>query len=303
MKTVLKKMLVTVAGLLLVVTVVGVVYVLRASAAFDASMSKVYAVPVPEITLSTDAAVLARGKHLVESVGGCTDCHGLDLGGSAPREFGPLGVVSAPNISPAGAGAVYTDGELARLILYGVKKDGRSVVFMPSQELNWLPDSDIVAMISYLRTVPGVDRPNGPSEVKWLGKVFDRRDHLILDVARRIAESPREIAPSPAPTVEYGKYVARLCSGCHGDRHLSGGSIPGAPPSVPVPLNLTSHETGLKDWTFEDMDRLLTTGTRKNGRPLDPFMPYKAYANMDVIEKRALWEYLRSLPPMPFGGR
>jgi hypothetical protein len=70
-----------------------------------------------------------------------------------------------------------------------------------------------------------------------------------------------------------------------------------------VPLNLTPHETGLKGWTYDDFITLLHTGRRKNGRQLDPFMPFQAFANLSELESHALWAYLESLPPRPFGER
>jgi hypothetical protein len=271
---------------------------------FDTSMDKVYDVPASPIALSTDAAVIARGKHLVESVAPCATslCHGGDLGGGKPIDIGPIGTFSGPNVTGANVGAAYSDGELARLIRHGVKKDGRSVRFMPAQDFAWLPDADVTAIVSYIRSVPPVDRPNEATVVKTLGKVLDRRDQFILDVARRIDHTKRETVPEPAPTAAYGAFVTRLCMGCHGE-HLSGGHLPGAPPSIPIPLNITPDTTGLKDWTFEDFDKVMRKAIRKSGKPLDPFMPVEAWRNFDDVEMHAIWAYLRTLPPMPFGGR
>ncbi len=52
---------------------------------FDASMDKVYDVPVPSIVLSTDATVIARGKHLVESGAGCARLVALPRAGPRGR--------------------------------------------------------------------------------------------------------------------------------------------------------------------------------------------------------------------------
>lgn len=35
----------------------------------------------------------------------------------------------------------------------------------------------------------------------------------------------------------------------------------------------------------------------------DPFMPREALNAMNDVERRALWAYLRSVPPVPFGHR
>jgi hypothetical protein len=216
--------------------------------------------------------------------------------------MGPVGHFNAPNITTGNLGAAYTDGELFRLLRHGIKKDGRSVRFMPVQDANWLPDADVVAMISYLRSRPAVDRPNGVSQITTLGKILDRRGVMPLDIARRIDHGHVDIAPAPAPTQDYGRFLSRLCTGCHGE-HLSGGPLPGAPPSMPVPRNLTPDATGLAGWTYEDFAKLLDTGVRKNGKTLDPFMPLGAFSRYDENERHALWDYLQSLPPAPFGGR
>jgi hypothetical protein len=300
----LKRALKWVGGAVLLVLAGLGVFVFVTCSKFDASMDKIYDVPLPAIARSTDPAVIARGDHLAHSIAGCaiTDCHGDDLGGGNPLVMGPLGTFTAPNITPGNLGAAYSDGELARLIKHGLKKDGRSIRFMPSQDVAWLPDADVQAIVSYVRTVKPSDRANGITTIGTLGKVLDRQDKFIWDVARRIDHTRFESVPSPAPTAAYGGFVSRLCMGCHGE-HLSGGPIPGAPSSFAVPLNLTPDATGLKDWTFEDFRKTMTTGIRKNGKTLDRLMPVESWKNFDDGEMHAVWEYLRSLPPTPFGQR
>ncbi len=294
-----------VAGAVLVLALLGVTtYVMVQVSRFDASIDKVYGVPLPIVALSTDPAVIARGKHVADSLGACTSskCHGKDLGGGEAFDMGPVMAVAGPNISTGGLGIAYSDGELARLIRRGLKKDGRSVRFMPAQDFSWLPDADVFALVSYIRAAPAVDRSNGSTVVHTLGKILDRRGDFVMDVARHIVEHPLAVAPPAAPTAEYGAFVAHLCEGCHGD-HLSGGPLPGAPPSIPVPLNLTPDASGLKDWTFDDFDRLMRTAVRKSGKPLDPFMPVEAWRNFDDVEMHALWAYLRTVEPVAFGNR
>ncbi|HEY8072620.1 MAG TPA: c-type cytochrome [Labilithrix sp.] len=290
----------------LVVLVVGGggIYACSKASTFDASMAKVYDVPVPKIERSTDPDVLARGKHLANAVAPCTAslCHGADVGGGKPIVMGPVATLNAPNITAGGLGAAYTDGELARLLRHGIKKDGRSLTFMPVQDFAWLPDSDIAAIVSYLRTLPSVDRPNGDVTVGVLGKVLDVNGQMELCVARQIDHDKPDIAPAPSPTAAYGKYITRLCTGCHG-HGFSGGPLPGAPKSMPVPKNITPHETGLKDWTYDDFDKLLTTGMSKSGKQIKDLMPIEAFGQMSDLEKHAVWEYLRTLPPLPFGNR
>jgi hypothetical protein len=300
----LKRVLIAVGALIGVVAVGGGAFVAVQVSRYESSMDRVYAVPVPKVTRSTDAAVLERGQHLAESVAACatSDCHGADLGGGKTIEAGPIGVFTGPNVSEGGLGAAYSDGELFRLIRNGLKKDGRSVRFMPSHEIGWLPDADIVAIVSYLRSRPAVQKPSGPTQIATFGKVLDRQDLFVADVARRIDHEKPELAGAPTPDARYGRFLAKGCIGCHGEG-LSGGQIPGTPPDFPVPTNLTPHPSGLQDWSFADFERLLDTGKRKNGTQLDPFMPLAALAKFDATERQALWAYLRSVPPRAFGER
>ncbi len=278
-------------------------YVLFQGRAYDQSMDKVYDVPLREIARSTDPTVLARGKHLAETMMPCLDCHAEDLAGGHVEDVGPIMVVGAPNITAGGLGAAYTDAELFRLLRHGVKMDDRSVRLMPVQEWNWLPDADLVAAISFVRSMPASDRPSPAMRIKAFGKVLDRRDSIPIDVARRIDHANIELGPAvPAPTAEYGKWVGRLCTGCHGPG-LSGGPIPGAPPSLPPPLNLTPHATGLAGITYEQFVGIFETGKRRNGNDLNAFMPVKSVRKMDETEKRALFAYLTSVPARAYGQR
>jgi len=216
--------------------------------------------------------------------------------------FGPLGTITGPNITSAGIGAAYTYGELFRLIRHGIKKGGRSLLFMPAQDFCWLPDADVLAVVSYLRALPPVDRPNGPIRLGFLAKIVDRAGKLPIDIARHVDHEKAGTGPAPEATPRYGALLSRVCTGCHG-RHLSGGRIPGAPSSHPVPSNLTPHETGIKGWAYEDFARVLEQGIKKDGKKLDPFMPYESFGKLDDTEKHALWAYLTSLPPTELGNR
>jgi mono/diheme cytochrome c family protein len=301
----LKKVLIGVGIFLLVVLLGATGFVYAQASAFDTSMAKLYSVKPPSIMASTDAAVIARGKHLAASLGGCFGCHGEDLGGKPGEDMGPLGSVSASNLTrgKGGVGAHYSDAELARVIRDGIKADGHSLRFMPAQDMSWWPDDDLTALVSFVRSVPPVDRALPPSRIGVVGKVIDRLGMLPLDIARRIDhDKPHPKTLQATPTPAYGAELARLCQGCHGEG-LSGGPIPGAPPDLPVPSNITPHETGIKLYTEADFMHLLDTGLKRDGKQLNPFMPIAVLRAMNDVERKALWAYLRSVPGKPFGGR
>jgi mono/diheme cytochrome c family protein len=303
---VLKKLILGLLGLIALVAIIGGGWVFMQVSAFDASLQKKYDVPLGTITLSTDPAVLERGKHIAESFGGCIACHGANLGGGKKEDMGPLGEITYGNITTGkgGHGAEYSDAELLRLLRHGLKKDGSTVRFMPVPDFNWWPDDDMVAVLSWVRQQPPVDGQPAVMKPSAMLKVLDRLDNIPVDIARRIDHSkPVEKAVIPTtPTKEYGEFLANACRGCHGAK-LSGGPIPGAPPSMPVPLNLTRHETGLGAYTLDDFKTVLRTGKRKNGKMLDPFMPIEMTRNYSDLETEALFAYLQSVPPTAFGNR
>src|SRR5262245_34597781 len=120
----LKKVLLGVLAVVLVVAIGGGGFFFTRVWAFDDSFKKVYDVPVPDVTASTDPAVIERGKHLAESLGACLACHGEGGANGRTEKMGPLGTLQPPNITKGknGRGAVYTDGELARLIKHAIRK-------------------------------------------------------------------------------------------------------------------------------------------------------------------------------------
>lgn len=300
----LKRVLLALGVLIAVAAVGGGGFVYFHTSAFDKSLDKVYDVPLGPFERTTDPAALSRGDHLAHTIMPCADsgCHGNDLGGGKVEQMGPIGTFAAPNITSGGLGAAYSDSELSRLLVHGIKKDGRGVRFMASHESNWLPDEDVAAVISYVRTLPPQTRTNQAMTIGTLGKVLDRLDMIPIDIARRVNHRQITKGPSPTPTAAYGKFLALLCSGCHG-AGMSGGPIPGAPPSMAVPLSLTPHATGLGGFTFEDFRKVMTTGVRRDGRKLDPMMPVESFGKFDDLEMRALFAYLQTLPPTPFGNR
>jgi mono/diheme cytochrome c family protein len=300
-----KKALIGVGGLLGVAGLGLGGFVFLKVSAYNTSLDKVYDVPLPKIERSTDPVVLARGEHLAHTIMPCADsgCHGKDLGGGKTTQMGPLMTLVAPNITTGGLGAAYSDGELARLMLHGVKKDGRGIRLMPSHESNWLPDQDIAATISYVRSLPPQNKPSQGMHVGVLGKVLDQLDNMPIDVARRIDHQNIAKAPAPTPDVAYGKYLGRLCTGCHGEG-LGGGPLPGAPPDLPIPLNITPDATGLAGYSLDDFKQVLRTGKRKkDGRQLADMMPVDSFGKFDDLEMQALYSYLMSIPAKPFGSR
>jgi len=190
----------------------------------------------------------------------------------------------------------YTDPQLEAAIRHGVGPDGRGLLFMPSQEFQYLSDEDVAAIIAYVRSVPPVDRQLGGSSVGPIGRVLLLTGAMPLLPAELIDhDAARRPVPPAAPTREYGEYQARVggCFGCHGP--ALGGSAEGH--GGPPPANLTPGG-GLGAWTEADFFTAMRTGKRPDGTAIDPAMPWRAVGRLTDDELRALWLYLRSVPPV-----
>ncbi len=278
----------------------GTVYGVSTSA-----LTKTFDAPLRDVPVATDSATLARGAHLVTAVGKCVDCHSADFGGKVFIDDPALGRVSATNLT-AGRGGVlaqYTDAELARAIRHGIKRDGRGALIMPSDDWITLADEDVGAIISYIRSMPAVDRELPPTELRAVGRTLLTVGQLPIIPAERIDHSITARVSMPIDSsVAYGKYMADVggCTGCHGPG-LSGGKIPGTPPDFKPASNLTPD--GIGRLTDTELESVLRTGRRPDGSELDALMPWRYTALLTPVEMRALIRYLRTVDAKPFGGR
>jgi mono/diheme cytochrome c family protein len=257
--------------------------------------------PVP-LAVEPTAELAERGKA-VATYRGCTDCHGEDLGGRVFIDAMPVMRLVAPNLTPSGVTASYGDADWARAIRHGIRPDGSSILFMPSQEWTELSHEDLASIIAYLRSTPPVDRTGEPSQVGIVGRALYLAGELPLVAAEVVDHQASPASPVQGPTADYGRYLISACTGCHGE-HLSGGPIPGVPPDWPVAANLTWHESGIEDWTEPDFIAAMRTGRTPNGRMLPAdYMPWPFIGRSSDDDLRALYLYLRSLEPREIGGR
>ncbi len=119
-----------------------------------------------------------------------------------------------------------------------------------------------------------------------------------------------------------GKYLVTIagCNDCHTpgyflgkpdfSRTLAGSDVGFTIPGVGafVGRNLTADkETGLGDWSDDQIISAITAGVRPDGRRLAPIMPWQELSHLSSEDAHAIVAYLRSLPPAknaipgPFG--
>lgn len=129
---------------------------------------------------------------------------------------------------------------------------------------------------------------------------------------RATADRPFEVTEA---RLARGKYLAEgpaHCFFCHTEHDMANPEFPilqarkGAGWHMPIPelgvlsaRNITpDKETGLGNWTDDEIARAIREGVRKDGTPLFPVMPYPAFAEMSDEDVQSIVVYLRTLTPI-----
>lgn len=245
---------------------------------------------------------IERGRHLVTARYTCIACHSPNFGGGTMVDAFPIGRLLAPNVT-LGDGSrtkAYTPRDWDRIVRHGVKPDGHPAV-MPSEDFQLMSDQELSDIVSYIRSLPPVDNTVPASTLGPLGTVLVALGQMHFSAMVIPSHtSPHPVRPPAAEaSAEFGKHLAGVCTGCHG-ADLSGGPIKGGDPAWPPARNLTPHATGLAGWTYEQFNAALSESKRPDGTMLrEPMTLMAAFGKaMTDTERRALWAYLQSVPPV-----
>jgi mono/diheme cytochrome c family protein len=104
--------------------------------------------------------------------------------------------------------------------------------------------------------------------------------------------------------VERGRYLTALgdCAACHtepGKSDFSGGVVIDTPFGKLVGANITPDlRTGIGSWSFEDFQRVMSTGHSPGGKRLYGAMPFTAYTKVSREDNQAIWAYLQTVQPV-----
>lgn len=315
----LKKILLWVLGTLISVVLVIVVYA-------QITWDKKYDVPYPALHASTDSAVIARGRYLVYGPAHCSNCHVasfdemvradkgelLPLKGGVVFPMGPLGTISPANLTPdkeTGIGR-WTDGQIFRLLRHGIKHDGTSTLpaLMPFQNMS---DEDLVAIVSYLRSMEPVHNFVPDPQYTFFGKIIRAYFPAFKPI---LNPKPATEVPEKTATKERGEYLARYvanCYACHTNHdpatfEFIGPEFAGGAEFEPMPglgdqtlwtrsPNITPHPDGAlaKFPTPQDWITRFRQGRVVESSPMH-WGPFSRMSDSDLV---SLWKFLQSLPP------
>lgn len=148
------------------------------------------------------------------------------------------------------------------------------------------------------------------------------RSAIAPTLALIITNNPLAALAEDSEEIARGRYLVTItgCGDCHTPGYLLGKPdmehpLTGSEVGFEIPdlgvfhgPNLTPDpETGLGNWSNEQIVTALRTGVRPDGRELAPIMPWRNFASLTDTDAMAIAAYLKSLPPTsnkvpgPFG--
>ncbi|HUQ10861.1 MAG TPA: cytochrome c [Steroidobacteraceae bacterium] len=233
--------------------------------------------------IPTDAVNIAEGKRIAQ-LAGCMHCHGEKLQGGLVDDIPNLVRLVAPNISVKLPD--YTNDQLATVLRKGVKPDGTSVMFMPSEMYRHLGDEDLGRLIAFLRTMPvTTEGVQEKTEVRIIGRVLLAAGEF-KPAAASIPAMPDAIRGfDSGDVVSRGQHLTMtFCSECHGQ------SLEGF-----APINAPALSVA-KGYSLDQFARLLHDGVPLGDRELKLMGPTSQarFASFTPDEVAAVHAYLQS---------
>jgi hypothetical protein len=171
----------------------------------------------------------------------------------------------------------------AAVIVVGLTSCSRPAENQP-QPKQW-SNEELVLRGKYIVTVSACHDCHSP-------KIFSPERGMELDTTRLLSGHPKDevLPPTPGNGAQSGWTL--FSSGLTASQGTWG---------LSYSANLTPHETGIGNWTFEQFETAIRKGKYKGleaSRPLLPPMPWQMYQNFSDADLRAVFAYLKSLKPI-----
>jgi mono/diheme cytochrome c family protein len=263
-------------------------------------------------TAATADTADEHGRYVFFAAG-CVACHTADLtlAGGRPLET-PFGTFYPPNITPSrehGIGS-WEGEDFERALRHGINPSGEHYYpAFPYPSYTRMNRADMQALYSYLMRQSPVARKNRSHELHW---PFSSRP--LVSYWKSDGFRPGAFVPDPARSAQWnrGAYLARAlghCSECHthrgflgipaSDRYLAGTC---SGPEGRITPNITpDRQTGIGNWSCEQVVRFLETGRRPDGSFTGSKMAEvlgTSCMRLTGYDRQSLAIYLQSLPPV-----
>jgi cytochrome c553 len=259
-------------------TIVGLGFVIFVYAASEWKIRRIYEIPIsqPQTEIVPDAAA---GERMAKIAGCWAGCHGV-RGEGGVEEISGIRRVTAPPL-----GSVipdYSDAELVRLILHGVKRDGRSAIGMSSYTFLPLGDADIANVIHFLRLQPAADPVDRVRQISFSSRLKLLQGKWWLSADQVNKSQPRWGNLLRVNAYERGRFLAAIvCAECHGADYR-GDPLEGGP-SLAI----------LSIYDEPEFAQLMMTGISRAGNLVEPmaWLPGTEFTDHDISD---LYEFLTS---------
>jgi mono/diheme cytochrome c family protein len=176
-----------------------------------------------------------------------------------------------------------TFNAIAIVLAIGLVSCSKPAEEQPAQQK--MSNEELIKRGEYIATVSGCHDCHSP-------KVFSPERGMEPDTTRLLSGHPKD-EPLPLTPGNGAKSGWTLFS--------PGLTATQGPWGLSYSANLTPHETGIGNWTFEQFETAIRKGKYKGlegGRPLLPPMPWQMYRNFTDDDLRAVFAYLKSLKPI-----
>ena len=256
--------------------------------------------------------LLEHGRYVFYAAG-CISCHTRDqlMAGGRPVVT-PFGTFYPPNATPQreyGIGR-WSKEDFIRALREGLNPQGEHYYpAFPYPSYTRMTHQDMLALYAYLMSLPESSREIRLHNLHW---PFSIRPMMSYWKARRFA--PGEFSTDPEKSTQWnrGAYLVDAlghCGECHTPRDYMGASrhdryLAGTctgPDGRRVPNITPDRETGIGNWTYEQLMRFLRTGKRPDGVFTDSLMAEvlgTSTMRLTGEDLQSLATYLHSLLPI-----
>jgi hypothetical protein len=251
-------------------------------------------------SVDVNSDLVSKGKYLYET-SGCDFCHNtISSDYKINKKSLSSKGIKAPNLNNSkNSIGEWSVEELISFFRNGVAKNNFKIIHGVHEGYEWLSDTDLLALSSFLKTLSSESKAPVSRKRKFSSFSFQTLND------RRVSGFVPEILKSNK--VSYGKYVVdhiARCSECHRAKDkffsteifLGGGQkfyVANKKKVVP-PLN--GKKTSFINWTKFEMIKFLKSGVTQSGKSINfEYCPVSSFSKFNNEDTLSIVEYFKSL--------